>query len=449
MMGEGAVVSESGVMPTGRPSEIVQRSWRPLDMVRSSLTWRAALYLAVSFGFGLSWFVVLVVGMALSAGLLIVWVGALLFVLLTLLWRGGAMLERRLLKAAFALDLPDPYRPREQGAGLFARWRSMMTDPATWKDLGYLLGLFPISVAEFMLSAILWSGTAVTLFLPIIILFTDTAVFNFGGPLFYEATNPLNALPMTVVGVGMLVLTMYATRMAAIGHALYARFLLGASTSQAEARQQRARADHLQASRARGVDAAEAERRRIERDLHDGAQQRLLAVAMDIGRARAKLADDPEAARALIEQAHSGTREAIAELRDLARGIYPAILTDRGLDSAISGLAGRAPVPVEVEVDLPSRPPAAVESIAYFIVAESLSNLAKYARATQASVRVTQEQHWVVVEISDNGIGGATATPGGGLAGLADRAATIDGILTVNSPQGGPTVIRADLPCTW
>jgi signal transduction histidine kinase len=170
---------------------------------------------------------------------------------------------------------------------------------------------------------------------------------------------------------------------------------------------------------------------------------------MDLGRARAKLENDPAGAQELIQQAHAGAKEAIVELRNLARGIYPAILTDRGLDAAISAVAARGEVPVAVDVDLPNRPPAAVESIAYFIVSEALTNINKYARATHASVRITRDQNWIVVEVSDNGVGGASAAPGGGLAGLADRAAGIDGILTVNSPLGGPTVIRADLPSVW
>src|SRR5690606_38182036 len=153
----------------------------------------------------------------------------------------------------------------------------------------------------------------------------------------------------------------------------------------------RRRAERLQGSRARGAGAAEVERRRIARALHDGAQERPLSVAMAIGRARAKVDDDPEAAPALIAQAQRGSKEADAELPDEDRGMYPAILTVRGLEAALSGLAGRAPVPVEVEVDLPERPPAAVESIAYFVVAESLANIAKYARATRASVRVARE----------------------------------------------------------
>jgi signal transduction histidine kinase len=267
---------------------------------------------------------------------------------------------------------------------------------------------------------------------------------TFGGHQ-YWLDSPLAALPAVPLGLGLLIATMYIVRGVGYAHGAYARYLLGPSENQLL----RARTAQLQASRARGVDAAEAERRRIERDLHDGAQQRLLAVAMDLGRARAKLEEDPAGAQELIQQAHAGAKEAIAELRNLARGIYPAILTDRGLDAAISAVAARALVPVDVEVDLPTRPPAAVESIAYFIVSEALTNVAKYARATRASVRIVRDGNWIIVEVSDNGVGGATARPGGGLAGLADRAAGIDGILTVNSPVGGPTVVRADLPSVW
>jgi signal transduction histidine kinase len=447
---KGLDVSElTGVTASGMARPIMTASWSLPAMVCSSLTWRSAVYLVTSLGFGLAWFAFLTVGLALSVGLLVVWVGVPLLATVMVAWRGGAMLERRLLRAAFGVTVPDPYRPMPASAGLLGRWRALAADPATWKDLAYLLLQFPIGIIEFVVSAAVWTAAGTFLFLPVIVMFEDRAVVNFGDGLFYTADDPLAALPMSVVGVGLLVVALYTTRVMAVLHAVYGSLLLGPSPGQAERVRLQARAEHLQASRARGVDAAEAERRRIERDLHDGAQQRLLAVAMDIGRARAKLDDDPEGARALIEQAHSGTREAIAELRDLARGIYPAILTDRGLDPAISGLAARAPVPVLVEVDLSDRPPAAVESIAYFIVAESLANIAKYARATRASVRITRETHWVVVEVTDNGVGGATAVPDGGLAGLADRAATIDGILTVDSPVGGPTVIRADLPCVW
>jgi signal transduction histidine kinase len=191
---------------------------------------------------------------------------------------------------------------------------------------------------------------------------------------------------------------------------------------------------------------AATERRRIERDLHDGAQQRLVALAMDLGMAREKLASQPEAARALIDEAHDGAKRALAELRNLARGIHPAVLTDRGLDAAISALAARSPVPVEVDVQLHGRPPAAVESTAYFVVAEALANVAKHAAATHAEVRVIRKDEWLLVEVCDDSVGGADPA-GGGLAGLADRVAAVDGRLAVASPQGGPTVVRAELPC--
>ncbi|HEX6472601.1 MAG TPA: sensor domain-containing protein [Streptosporangiaceae bacterium] len=421
------------------------RSWAPLRMLRDPLVWRGASYLLVSLAFGVSWFAFLTAGITLSLGLTLIWVGVPLLALVMLCWRGGAMLERRVMRAAFGIRIPSPYRPLPPGRNLVRKWGALAADPATWKDLVYLGLLFPVTLAEFVVSAVVWATSLTLLALPLIVLTGDVLQIT-TSHWDYVVDSPIEALPWSGAGVLCLVASMYVTRVMGIGHVAYATLLLGPSEKQLL----RARAEHLQASRARGVDAAEAERRRIERDLHDGAQQQLLAVAMDLGRAKAKLADDPETARQLIELAHAGTKEAIAELRNLARGIYPAILTDRGLDAALSALAGRAPVPVDVEVDLPGeRPPAAVESIAYFVVAESLANVAKYARATRASVRVVRDHHWIIVEISDNGVGGATATPGGGLAGLADRAAGIDGILTVNSPVGGPTVIRADLPCAW
>jgi signal transduction histidine kinase len=422
------------------------RSWAPLAIVRDGLTWRSAIFLLIHMAFGIAYFVGLVVLIPLSFGLVPVFgVGILLMALTMIGWRGAAMLERNLMRAAFGIEVPSPYRKLPDG-NVFRKWRAWTVDPATWKDLAYLLLAFPIATLEFAVSVAVWATAGSFLLLPLTqAIVGGTGMINFGGNLTYAIHNPVEALPFVPLGAGLMFVAIYVTRIMAVGHASFARLLLGPSENQLL----RSRTAHLQASRARGVDAAESERRRIERDLHDGAQQQLLAVAMDIGRARAKLESDPEAARALIEQAHVGAREAITELRNLARGIYPAILTDRGLDPALSALAARAPVPVEVNVDLPTRPPAAVESIAYFIVAEALSNIAKYARATRAGIEVTRDGQWVIVEITDNGVGGANAQSGGGLAGLADRAATIDGILTVNSPLGGPTVIRADLPCAW
>ncbi|GAA1531725.1 sensor histidine kinase [Actinomadura kijaniata] len=442
----GAAVRAAWRVP-GRT--VTEGSWRPAAMARSPLTWASAVYLQTHVALAFGWFLVLAIGLPLALGLSVIWIGIPMLVALMVTWRFAAVLDRALVRLAFGVAIPSPYRPLPRGLNPLTKLRTMATDPASWKDLLYLVLLFPVAFAEATVMLVLWLPAMALVSLPVVVLFDERGVEVGFGAVSYWAGSPVEALPIAAFGLVIAVAAMYVTRTVAIGHAWFARMLLGPNVSQSENRELRARAERLQASRARGVDAVEAERRRIERDLHDGAQQRLLAVAMDIGRARAKLESDPEGARALIEQAHAGTKEAITELRDLARGIYPAILTDRGLDPALSGLAGRAPVPVEVNVDLPERPPAAVESIAYFIVAESLANIAKYARATRASVRVAREDGWVVVEVIDNGVGGAKAEPGGGLAGLADRAATIDGMLIVDSPPGGPTIIRADLPCSW
>jgi signal transduction histidine kinase len=414
--------------------------------LKDPLTWRSAAYLLLHFPLGLAYFIGLAVLLSVSVGTIVIWVGVLGLAFTMILWRGAAILERRLMHLAFGVELRAPYRALPPGYNLLRKWRAMAADPATWKDLLYLILVFPLGTVEFVLSLTLWSAALWLVTMPAWIMTSHGRYLyvTIGGHEIW-LDDPITTLPAVPLGLGVFVLAMYTVRVVGAAHGAIGRYLLGPSETQAL----RARTAQLQASRARGVDAAEAERRRIERDLHDGAQQQLLAVAMDLGRARAKLETDPVAAQELLQQAHAGAKEAIVELRNLARGIYPAILTDRGLDAAISAVAARAHLPVEVEIDLPTRPPAAVESIAYFIVSEALTNAAKYARATQASVHITRDQNWVVVEVADNGVGGADATPGGGLAGLADRAAGIDGILTVNSPVGGPTVIRADLPCVW
>jgi PAS domain S-box-containing protein len=207
-----------------------------------------------------------------------------------------------------------------------------------------------------------------------------------------------------------------------------------------------ARTEELRASRARIVDAADAARRKIERDLHDGAQQRLVALGLDVRVARAQVERDPQLAQPLLDRLGEGLAQASAELRELARGIHPAVLTERGLAPAIAALASRAPVPVEI-VDLPAgRLPRAAETTAYFTVSEALTNVAKYAHATHATIRLANEGDELVVEVRDDGIGGASATTGSGLSGLADRVGACDGSLSVSSPPGKGTLVRAVLP---
>jgi len=209
----------------------------------------------------------------------------------------------------------------------------------------------------------------------------------------------------------------------------------------------RARVEELEASRARIVHVGLAERRRIERDLHDGAQQRLVALRLQLRLARDQAGKDPEMAQQMLDGAMTELDEALAELRELARGIHPAVLADRGLEPALSALAGRAPLPVDVKTAPTERLPAPVEAAAYFVVAEALTNVARYSQASRASVAVERRNGHAVVEVRDDGVGGADPSRGTGLMGLADRLAALDGRLEVDSPSGGGTVVRADIPC--
>ncbi|MFD3421228.1 sensor histidine kinase [Streptomyces decoyicus] len=229
---------------------------------------------------------------------------------------------------------------------------------------------------------------------------------------------------------------------------LVGRAVLGVSRSDELAR----RVEDLTESRAGAVDAADAERRRIERDLHDGAQQRLVSLALNLGLAKATLTDLPPEAQQVIDAAHREAKDAIEELNNLVRGLHPAVLDELGLDAALSGLAARAPLPVRLRVDLPAdlpqRTAPAVEAVAYFVVSEALTNIAKHAReATRAEVTVTRLGEILRVVIADDGMGGADPSGGSGLKGLAQRVRSVDGTFRMSSPVGGPTMMSVELPC--
>jgi signal transduction histidine kinase len=220
----------------------------------------------------------------------------------------------------------------------------------------------------------------------------------------------------------------------------------GESPEQRRARLLRERVDTLRGAQQRIIDAADAERRRIERDLHDGAQQRMVAVAVTLGLAEAQLASDPSQAARLIAQAREEAQLAVKELRELARGIHPALLSDRGLGAALEALASRAPIPVTVSgvPEAPLREP--VEAAAYFITAEALTNVAKYARASEASVELATEDDCLRVSVRDDGVGGADPSTGSGLRGLCDRVEALDGRLEIESPPGSGTTLTVKLP---
>jgi signal transduction histidine kinase len=212
----------------------------------------------------------------------------------------------------------------------------------------------------------------------------------------------------------------------------------------------------LETTRAGVVDAGDRERRRIERDLHDGAQQRLVSLAMNLGLAKRtlrNLSPQEQAARAMevIDEAHLEAQAAITELRDLVRGLHPVVLEDRGLDAALSGIAARAPLPVKLEVRMDRRAAPAVEAVAYFVVSEALANIAKHARASRAEIAVQERAGEngtvLVITVTDDGVGGADPGKGSGLVGLRQRAASVDGTLRITSPLGGPTTLHVELPC--
>ncbi|MGD0701558.1 MAG: sensor domain-containing protein [Trebonia sp.] len=343
---------------------------------------------------------------------------------------------------AVLLGAAIPAWPQDTRAGyhwvLIPSWRKLGAR-ATWSEVGYALVRLPVSVVTAAVSFSVAAASLVMLSLPL---------YNWAlprGGAVVGGTVLRGGPVLTASAVGGLLLLLAAAQLArglAVADAAVSRRLLGPPSRLA------ARVTELERSRERVVDAAEAERRRIERDLHDGAQQRLVALAMELGRAKAKFGDDPAGARELVDQAHAQAKEALTELRNLVRGVHPPVLTDRGLDAALSGLAAICPIPVEMQVDVAVRPKPAVEAVAYFVVAEALTNVAKHSRASQ--VRVMVEGHGfpgsLTVLISDDGIGGANPR-GAGLSGLADRVGGVDGELSVESPAGGPTIISAVLPC--
>jgi signal transduction histidine kinase len=322
--------------------------------------------------------------------------------------------------------------------GVVPRWR-MFTERATWSEIGYGLLRLPVSAVAATVSVAAWAAGLVMLTLPLYNSLLPSGGAKIGD--FVLGGTP-RMTASAVIGLLVLLAAAQLTRGLALADAAMSRRLLGPRNDLA------ARVTELEISRERVVDAAETERRRIERDLHDGAQQRLVALAMDLGRAKAKFADDPDAARVLVDQAHAQAKEALTELRNLVRGVHPPVLTERGLDAALSGLAALCPIPVDVHVDVPVRPKSAVEAVAYFMVAEALTNVAKHSRASQAKVVVEGHGYpgTLTVMISDDGVGGADAH-GPGLSGLADRVSGVDGRLSVESPSGGPTIIAAELPC--
>jgi signal transduction histidine kinase len=429
-------VGTSSRSQTEGPMARIFAPWRsPLAL------WQTIAYSALSLPIGIITFTFMVTFLALGAGLLVTFLLALPVVwLLFVLARGFGRLERSRLRGLMGVDLPDPIPPlrREKWLG---RLGERVRSKPRWREIAYHLAMLPVGILAFSVISIAWSGPLALLGLPGYVEHFpgDSAKFYF-----FDVRQGPGSIALAALGlVGVVLVAPWLT--VAVGQLQVAlgQALLGPDREAMMA----AEVSRLESSRTAAVDSAEAERRRIERDLHDGAQQRLVALAADLGAAKEKLDTDPAAGRAMVAEAHEEAKAALKEIRDLVRGIHPVILEDRGLDAALSAVVARSPVPVHLDVHVDPRPPAAVESAAYFVVNEALTNVARHARATRAWVSIARSRDRLVIEIRDDGIGGADAAQGTGLQGLRDRVAGLGGNIHVISPPGGPTTVSVELPC--
>ncbi len=351
-----------------------------------------------------------------------------------------AQFERSRFAAFEEVDLSDRVDP-PPSRSWWARYSWRMRSATRWRELLYLLLRLPVSLVQLAILTIVWSGSVALVFLP----FYVTKLPDGRAELLGLGIEPgLSAWLAAVVGLACFVqLAPWVTVGLAQLDVAFGRSLLAHGSKSAIEQQ----VTRLESSRVAAVDSAEAERRRIERDLHDGAQQRLIAAAMDLGVARERLVTDPPAGQELVASAHEEVKAALRELRDLVRGIHPVILEDRGLDAALSAVVARSTVPVTLSVDVDPRPSPTVESAAYFIVCEALANVARHAEASSATVVIARRGDRLQLEVRDDGRGGADPARGTGLHGLADRVAALDGTVSLASPVGGPTRLIVEVPC--
>jgi signal transduction histidine kinase len=395
-----------------------------------TVIWTSAVDLLIDAVLGLAWVVILVTLLSTGVGTLpAAGLGVLVLAATAVLIRGIGVVERARTAAVHDIVITPPVRKRTT---VTSAWRHLaqplldLVDPVTWRQLlhhamSMVLGLVFLTLlaAVPQLAAAVGAGDVPGL--------------------------PAGALAATIVAVLVAaVLLLYVWGAGSLDRAVSPALLGTSRTAALESR-----VDTLADARQGAVDAASTERLRIERDLHDGVQPRLVALAMTLGMARSRMDSDPAAARELLDQAHRDAKDSITELRQLARGIHPAVLTDRGLDAALSAVASRNAVPTTVRVDLSARPRPEVEAVLYFAVAEALTNVAKHSGATRCSVAVDEVPGGIRAVISDDGRGGATrdGNPGGGLGGMHDRVRAAGGTLTTSSPAGGPTDVTVEVPC--
>ncbi|MEZ5222750.1 MAG: sensor domain-containing protein [Ilumatobacteraceae bacterium] len=405
--------------------------------------WKQTLHLLLDLPLGIAWFTWVVTMLSVGGGLAVTVIGIPLLALTVVSGRWIGTVERGRSRLFLDDDPPTP-APMHTASGWLALTKAGLGDGPGWKGLAYGVLMLPWGIITFTVAVTIWSTALGLVTTPTYAWALPDDGLQFGS---YELTGPGKwgaYAGCLVLGLALLAVTPRVIAAMAEGDRRLVRLLLSPDPTKVLTE----RVEQLQESRAASVEGAASELRRIERDLHDGAQQRLVGLAMDLGIARDRLeaSDDPKAAE-LVGRAHDEAKLAIAEVRDLVRGIHPAVLTDRGLDAAVSALAARCPVPVELVSDLRRRLPAPVEAAAYFVVAEALTNVAKHSEARRARVSLHDAGDRVVVDVYDDGRGGAQLTHGSGLQGLHDRVRALDGRLAIASPVGGPTTIVVELPC--
>ena len=405
-------------------------------------TWYANGAIAVGWIVGIFAFATIVSIVSLGLSTLVAGIGVVFLATAIELSRRFARIERR---RAFAGE-PDrpaahPYRPLS--GGIIAILRAEFADESRWRDVLYVAINLPLSLIEVLVVGTVWALSLSFLTSPIWYdAIAGTPAPWIFGPL--TSHDALSAFIRILIGIALLPVAASLSQLVMALHRAVVAGLLCTS----ESRELQRQVEVLKESRSAVLDVEATELHRIERDLHDGAQQRLVMLTIDLGLASERIETDPAGAKALILEGQAEARQALAEIRDLVRGIAPSILLDRGLLAALDSIAGRVPVPTTITSDLApgERLPATTERTAYFVVTEALANVAKHSEARHCEVRCHRDGTRLVVEVWDDGRGGAEMAPGGGLAGLAGRVAGVDGTFSVSSPAGGPTLVRAEIP---
>ncbi|WP_435860122.1 sensor histidine kinase [Streptomyces roseus] len=430
---------------TGRAGRVMGFG-RALRAPVEGRTWREFGYLVLGLPLSVFYFSLAVTGVSLGAGLLVTFLGVPVLAGVLAMCRGFGRVERGRARVMLGVDIAEPAPVRARKRGALAAMGALLKSGSAWRHVLYSVIHLPWAVFAFTLALVFWTYGWAFLLYPVWFwvfpAYTDMPglqLFQNDDYTFY-LDSPAEIALACLVGLAFTLATPWVVRALTTVDRVLIAGLLGPSRLDD-------RVTELESDRGVVIDTAAADLRRIERDLHDGAQARLVALAMDLGLAKEKLAEDPQAAARMVDEAHGEVKVALQELRDLARGIHPAVLTDRGLDAALSSVASRCAVPVRVSADLPDRPAAAIEGIAYFTVSELLQNISKHSGARTASVDVWKSGDRLLIQVVDDGHGGARSDGSGtGLAGLSERLDAVDGVLVVDSPAGDGTTVTAELP---